>query len=122
VHGVERAHGLPQARRQYRVLHGGTNKYLDNLYEEYPFASSLTEPPLTPPTNAGATPGGTTPTSPAAPRPSGTAGQTLPCSAARAPSSSPPCSAVTAGQAPSDPAVQAAPSQQPRRYPVRGDH
>jgi hypothetical protein len=35
VHGVERAHGLPQARRQYRVLHGGRNKYLDNLYEEY---------------------------------------------------------------------------------------
>ena len=35
VHGVERAHGLPQARRQYRVRHGGRNKYLDNLYEEY---------------------------------------------------------------------------------------
>lgn len=41
VHGVERAHGLPRARRQYRVLHGGRNKYLDNLYEEYQVCAEL---------------------------------------------------------------------------------
>jgi hypothetical protein len=35
VHGVERAHGLPSARRQARRRHGGGNRYLDNLYEEY---------------------------------------------------------------------------------------
>lgn len=35
VHGVERAHGLPAARRQARRRHGGGNRYLDNLYEEY---------------------------------------------------------------------------------------
>src|SRR2546427_4224399 len=35
VHGVERGHGLPAARRQARRRHGGGNRYLDNLYEEY---------------------------------------------------------------------------------------
>jgi hypothetical protein len=35
VRGVERAHGLPAARRQVRVWHGTGNRYLDNLYEEY---------------------------------------------------------------------------------------
>lgn len=33
--GVERAHGLPQARRQVRIRQGTGNKYLDNLYEGY---------------------------------------------------------------------------------------
>jgi hypothetical protein len=36
VHGVERAHGLPPARRQARRRHGSGTRYLDNLYE--PFA------------------------------------------------------------------------------------
>jgi very-short-patch-repair endonuclease len=35
VRGVERAHGLPSARRQARRRHGSGNRYLDNLYEEY---------------------------------------------------------------------------------------
>jgi len=35
MHGVERAHGLPTARRQARRRHGSGNRYLDNLYEEY---------------------------------------------------------------------------------------
>ena len=35
VHGVERAHGLPSARRQARRRHGSGNRYLDNLYEQY---------------------------------------------------------------------------------------
>ncbi|MBV9206017.1 MAG: hypothetical protein JO037_11570 [Actinobacteria bacterium] len=35
VHGVERAHGLPMARRQARRRHGSGTRYLDNLYEEY---------------------------------------------------------------------------------------
>jgi very-short-patch-repair endonuclease len=35
VHGVERAHGLPAARRQARRRHGSGNRYLDNLYEKY---------------------------------------------------------------------------------------
>jgi hypothetical protein len=35
VRGVERAHGLPTARRQARVWQGTGNRYLDNLYEEY---------------------------------------------------------------------------------------
>jgi hypothetical protein len=34
VHGVERAHGLPTARRQARRRHGSGVRYLDNLYEE----------------------------------------------------------------------------------------
>lgn len=35
VHGVERPHGLPAAKRQARVWQGTGNRYLDNLYEEY---------------------------------------------------------------------------------------
>jgi hypothetical protein len=35
VHGVERAHGLPAARRQARRRHGSATRYLDNLYEPY---------------------------------------------------------------------------------------
>jgi very-short-patch-repair endonuclease len=35
VYGVERAHGLPTARRQVRRRHGSGTKYLDNLYEGY---------------------------------------------------------------------------------------
>jgi len=35
VHGVERAHGLPPAKRQARRRHGSRTRYLDNLYEEY---------------------------------------------------------------------------------------
>jgi hypothetical protein len=35
VHGVERAHGLPAARRQARRRHGSRTRYLDNLYEPY---------------------------------------------------------------------------------------
>jgi hypothetical protein len=35
VHGVERAHGLPAARRQARRRHGSGTRYLDNLYEEF---------------------------------------------------------------------------------------
>jgi Transcriptional regulator, AbiEi antitoxin len=35
VHGVERAHGLPAARRQARRRHGSRTRYLDNLYEKY---------------------------------------------------------------------------------------
>jgi hypothetical protein len=35
VHGVERAHGLPTARRQARRRHGSGTRYLDNLYEDY---------------------------------------------------------------------------------------
>ncbi|HEY6314033.1 MAG TPA: hypothetical protein VIY52_25000 [Streptosporangiaceae bacterium] len=35
VQGVERAHGLPTARRQAKRRHGSGTRYLDNLYEEY---------------------------------------------------------------------------------------
>jgi hypothetical protein len=35
LRGVERAHGLPQAKRQSRVRQETGNRYLDNLYEEY---------------------------------------------------------------------------------------
>lgn len=35
VYGVERAHGLPTARRQVKRRHGSGTRYLDNLYEEY---------------------------------------------------------------------------------------
>lgn len=35
VHGVERAHGLPRAKRQAKRRHGSGNRYLDNLYEAY---------------------------------------------------------------------------------------
>ncbi len=41
VHGVERAHGLPTARRQARRRHGSGNRYLDNLYEEYAMCVEL---------------------------------------------------------------------------------
>jgi hypothetical protein len=35
VHGVERAHGLPTARRQAKRRLGSGTRYLDNLYEDY---------------------------------------------------------------------------------------
>jgi hypothetical protein len=35
VHGVERPHGLPAARRQVPVTLGGNRRYLDNLYQDY---------------------------------------------------------------------------------------
>jgi very-short-patch-repair endonuclease len=35
MNGVERAHGLPAARRQAKRRHGSGTRYLDNLYEEY---------------------------------------------------------------------------------------
>ena len=35
VHGVERPHGLPAARRQAPVALGGSRRYLDNHYEDY---------------------------------------------------------------------------------------
>jgi hypothetical protein len=35
VYGVERAHGLPAARRQARRRHGSGTRYLDNLYKGY---------------------------------------------------------------------------------------
>ena|SRR5579862_563193 len=41
VHGVERAHGLPAARRQARRRHGSGTRYLDNLYQEYRLCTEL---------------------------------------------------------------------------------
>ena len=35
VYGVERAHGLPAARRQAKRRHGSGRRYLDNVYEKY---------------------------------------------------------------------------------------
>lgn len=35
VYGVERAHGLPKAKRQAKRRHGSGNRYLDNRYEAY---------------------------------------------------------------------------------------
>jgi very-short-patch-repair endonuclease len=35
VHGVERPHGLPAARRQVMVTLDGQRRYLDNLYQDY---------------------------------------------------------------------------------------
>jgi hypothetical protein len=35
VHRVERPHGLPVARRQAKIRKGLSNRYLDNLYEEF---------------------------------------------------------------------------------------
>jgi hypothetical protein len=35
IYGVERAHGLPTARRQAKRRHGSGTRYLDNVYEEY---------------------------------------------------------------------------------------
>ena len=41
VHGVERAHGLPTARRQAKRRHSSGTRYLDNLYEEYDLCVEL---------------------------------------------------------------------------------
>jgi hypothetical protein len=41
VHGVERAHGLPTARRQAKRRHGSATRYLDNLYEAYDLCVEL---------------------------------------------------------------------------------
>jgi hypothetical protein len=41
VHGVERPHGLPAARRQAPVTLGGLRRYLDNLYQDYLLAVEL---------------------------------------------------------------------------------
>jgi hypothetical protein len=41
VHGVERAHGLPPARRQARRRHGSGHRYLDNLYEPFTLCVEL---------------------------------------------------------------------------------
>jgi len=41
VHGVERPHGLPAARRQAPVTLGGQRRYLDNLYHDYLLAVEL---------------------------------------------------------------------------------
>jgi len=35
VRDVERPHGIPQARRQARVVRDGRTSYLDNLYDDY---------------------------------------------------------------------------------------
>jgi hypothetical protein len=54
VHGVERPHGLPVARRQARIRRGTGNRYLDNLYEEYLLtARNSTVPPHTRLTSGG---------------------------------------------------------------------
>jgi hypothetical protein len=41
VYGVERAHGLPAARRQAKRRHGSGTRYLDNLYEDYGVCAEL---------------------------------------------------------------------------------
>jgi hypothetical protein len=41
VYGVERAHGLPPARRQAKIVTDGRTRYLDNLYEEARLAVEL---------------------------------------------------------------------------------
>jgi len=41
VDGVERAHGLPTARRQAKRRHGSGTRYLDNLYQGYSLAVEL---------------------------------------------------------------------------------
>jgi len=41
VYGVERAHGLPTARRQARRRHGSGTRYLDNLYEGFSLCVEL---------------------------------------------------------------------------------
>jgi hypothetical protein len=41
VNGVERAHGLPTARRQAKRRHGSGTRYLDNLYEGYEVSVEL---------------------------------------------------------------------------------
>ena len=41
VYGVERAHGLPTARRQAKRRHGSGTRYLDNMYEDYSLCVEL---------------------------------------------------------------------------------
>lgn len=41
VHGVERPHSLPAARRQVMVTLAGRRRYLDNLYQDYLLAVEL---------------------------------------------------------------------------------
>ena len=41
VHGVERPHGLPAARRQALMTPGSRRRYLDNLYQDYLLAVEL---------------------------------------------------------------------------------
>lgn len=41
VYGVERAHGLPQASRQVKIVTSGQTRYLDNLYEQARLAVEL---------------------------------------------------------------------------------
>jgi hypothetical protein len=41
VRGVERAHGLPAARRQAKIVTGGQTRYIDNLYDEAQLAVEL---------------------------------------------------------------------------------
>ena len=41
VRDVERAHRLPAARRQARIVHGSRSRYLDNLYEGFGIAVEL---------------------------------------------------------------------------------
>lgn len=41
VYGVERAHGLPTARRQAERRYGSGTRYLDNLYEKYSLSVEL---------------------------------------------------------------------------------
>ncbi len=41
VHGVERAHGLPPAMRQYKIVTDGQTRYLDNFYKAAKLAVEL---------------------------------------------------------------------------------
>jgi hypothetical protein len=41
VYGVERAHGLPAAKRQYKIVTDGLTRYLDNFYEDARLAVEL---------------------------------------------------------------------------------
>jgi len=65
VHGVERAHSLPAARRQARRRHGGVTRYLEwtTCTRSTGCASNWTESRHTRRKSAGATPVATTPTS-----------------------------------------------------------
>jgi Transcriptional regulator, AbiEi antitoxin len=49
VHRVERAHGLPTARRRAGRRHGGDTRCLDNLYEEHDVCVELDGNPAHPP-------------------------------------------------------------------------
>ena len=60
VHGVERPHGLPAARRQAPVTLGGSRRYLDNLYRTTASGWNWMGPPRTRWLSAGATSTGTT--------------------------------------------------------------